>query len=53
MGLLDLLFGNKNEQLQEFITKGAVIIDVRTPGEFQGDHIQGSKIFHYNLCKDK
>lgn len=43
MGLLDLLFGNKNEQLQEFITKGAVIIDVRTPGEFQGGHIQGSK----------
>ena len=43
MGLLDLLFGNKNEQLQEFITKGAVIIDARTPGEFQGGHIQGSK----------
>ncbi len=26
----------------ELVTKGAQIIDVRTPGEFQGGHIKGS-----------
>ena len=44
MGLLDFLgLGNKSESIQEFIEKGAVIIDVRTPGEFAGGHIKGSK----------
>ena len=33
----------KSETIKEFIDKGAVIIDVRTPGEFQGGHIKGSK----------
>lgn len=44
MGLLSMLgFGGKSESVAEFIEKGAVIIDVRTPGEFQGGHIKGSK----------
>ncbi len=44
MGLLDFLgLGNKSESIQEFIEKGAVIIDVRSPGEFAGGHIKGSK----------
>jgi phage shock protein E len=44
MGILDLLgFGNKNKIIQEFIAKGAVIIDVRTPAEFSAGNIQGSK----------
>lgn len=33
----------KSESVKEFMDKGAVIIDVRTPGEFQGGHIKGSK----------
>ncbi len=33
----------KSENIKEFMDKGAVIIDVRTPGEFQGGHIKGSK----------
>jgi len=36
-------FGGKSENIKDFIEKGAVIIDVRTPGEFQGGHIKGSK----------
>ena len=44
MGLLSMLgLGGKSESVVEFIEKGAVIIDVRTPGEFQGGHIKGSK----------
>ncbi len=33
----------KSENIKDFLEKGAVIIDVRTPGEFQGGHIKGSK----------
>ncbi len=36
-------FGGKSESIKEFVDKGAVIIDVRTPGEFQGGHIKGAK----------
>ncbi|WP_264543505.1 MULTISPECIES: rhodanese-like domain-containing protein [Flavobacterium] len=44
MGILDLLgFGNKTNAIQEFAEKGAVIIDVRTTGEFASGHIKGSK----------
>lgn len=44
MGLLSMLgLGSKSQSIQEFTHKGAVIIDVRSPGEFQGGHIKGSK----------
>lgn len=44
MGLLDLLgFGGKSDTLKEFIEKGAVIVDVRTVGEYRNGHIKGSK----------
>ena len=44
MGLLDLLgLGSKSDSIQEFTAKGAVIIDVRTVGEFSSGHIKGSK----------
>lgn len=44
MGLLSMLgFGGKSENIKDFMDKRAVIIDVRTPGEFQGGHIKGSK----------
>lgn len=43
MGLLDLLFGNKQDKIKEFKSRGAIIIDVRTIGEFQQGAIPGSK----------
>jgi rhodanese-related sulfurtransferase len=43
MGILDFLFGNKNKIIKDFATRGAVIIDVRTKGEFSGGAIPGSK----------
>lgn len=43
MGLLDLLFGNKTKMIKEFQTRGAIILDVRTTGEFGQGAIKGSK----------
>ncbi|NQW36682.1 MAG: rhodanese-like domain-containing protein [Flavobacteriales bacterium] len=44
MGLLDLFrnFGNKENMIKEYIEKEAVVIDVRTPMEFQEGHVNGS-----------
>ena len=54
MGLLDFFgLGNKSESIQEFIEKGAVIIDVRSPGEFSGGHIKGSKNIPLNEISSK
>nr|WP_294935235.1 rhodanese-like domain-containing protein [uncultured Flavobacterium sp.] len=44
MGFLDLLgFGTKAEKIQQFVSKNAVIIDVRSPEEFASGHILNSK----------
>ena len=43
MAILDFLFGNKNKIIKDFATRGAVIVDVRTKGEFSGGAIPGSK----------
>lgn len=44
MGLLDILgLGSKSENIKDFVNKGAVIIDVRTVGEFHDGNIKGSK----------
>lgn len=41
MGLFNLFGGGSN--ISEYLDKGAVVIDVRTPGEFQGGHVKGAK----------
>lgn len=44
MGLLNMLgLGAKTNELIEFINKGAIVIDVRTPREYRDGHIIGSK----------
>lgn len=54
MGLLAMLgFGTKTNKIKEFTDKGAVIIDVRTPGEFEGGHIKGSKNISLNTISSK
>ncbi len=41
--LIEKLFGSgNNEELIELLKKGAVIVDVRTPFEFQKGHASGS-----------
>jgi len=54
MGLLDLLgLGSKTESVKDFTDRGAVIIDVRTPGEFQQGHIKNSKNIPLNILSTK
>jgi len=44
MGILNMLgFGNKSENIKDYLEKGAIIVDVRTVGEFREGHISGSK----------
>ncbi|MCG8573933.1 MAG: rhodanese-like domain-containing protein [Flavobacteriales bacterium] len=44
MGFLgNLLKGGGNEKVKEMLQNGAVVVDVRSRGEFQGGHVAGSK----------
>ncbi|QRM89384.1 rhodanese-like domain-containing protein [Lacinutrix sp. WUR7] len=43
MGLFSFLSGNKNDKIKDFQSKGAIIIDVRTKGEYSQGAIPGSK----------
>jgi len=42
-GALKSMFGGGNEAVAEALNNGASIIDVRTPQEFMGGHVAGSK----------
>ena len=54
MGLLDFLgFGNKSKKIAEFIKNDAVIIDVRSVGEFANGHIKGSKNIPLDVISSK
>lgn len=54
MRLLDLLgFGVKNENIKSFSKRGAVIIDVRTVGEFQQGHIKNAKNIPLDILSSK
>jgi phage shock protein E len=41
MGFMEMIFGKKVD-LQEVISSGAVILDVRTKGEYQSGHLRNS-----------
>jgi len=44
MGLLSFLGSrNESEELKDLLERGAIILDVRTPGEFNTGHVVGSK----------
>lgn len=43
MGVLDFLFGNKTKKIEDFKSRGAIIVDVRSKGEYEGGAIPGSK----------
>lgn len=53
MGLLDFLFGNKNNMIKDFQSKGAIIIDVRTTNEYNQGAISGSKNIPLQTIKSK
>ena len=43
MGLLDFLFGNKTKKIEDFQSRSAIILDVRSKGEYDGGAIPSSK----------
>jgi rhodanese-related sulfurtransferase len=54
MGLLSRLgLVGKSENIKDFMDKGAIIIDVRTPQEFQSDHIKCSKNIPLNTIENQ
>ena len=44
MGILDFLFGNQNAKIQEYLKKGAIILDVRTDREFKSGAIKSESL---------
>ena len=42
MGLFSGLFGSSGK-VEDMLSQGAVVIDVRSPGEFRSGHVEGSK----------
>jgi phage shock protein E len=53
MGFFDFLFKNKQKMIDDFISRGAVILDVRTPEEFANGAISGSKNIPLHLITSK
>lgn len=43
MGLLNTLFGKSTNNVEEYVAKNAIIIDVRTIAEYRGGHIKNAK----------
>ena len=53
LNFLKKLFTKDNSAMLQALEKGAVIIDVRNPGEFSKGHIQGSKNIPVNEIRSK
>jgi len=43
MGFLNMLFGNKSKKIKDFTSREAIILDVRSAGEYRNGAIPGSK----------
>lgn len=52
LGIFKKLFGPKTD-FKQLMEEGAVIVDVRTPAEYQTGHIQGSKNIPLDQLKGK
>jgi rhodanese-related sulfurtransferase len=54
MGILSKLFGmGPKADIGQLIKEGAIILDVRTPGEYAGGHIRGSLNIPVDQLKNK
>ncbi len=54
MGLLDFFgFGKRKAMIQEAIKNGAIIVDVRSHGEYQGGHVAGSTNIPLNTIPNR
>lgn len=53
MGVFNFLFGNRKNQVQDYINKGAIILDVRTLKEYNTEHIEGAIHITITELKDR
>ena len=53
MGFFGMFGTDTSETVKDMIARGAVIIDVRTPAEFQGGHVAGSKNYPLQTIANK
>lgn len=53
MSFLSKLFGGSKPSVSDLLHRNAVIVDVRTPGEFAGGHIKKSKNIPLNTISGK
>ncbi|MEL6588438.1 MAG: rhodanese-like domain-containing protein [Bacteroidota bacterium] len=51
--LKKMMGGRESVDLAEWIEKGAVIIDVRSPAEYRGGHVKGSRNIPLNTISTK
>lgn len=45
--------GNSESPIEEYLKDGAVVIDVRTPDEYESGHVKGSKNIVLNVIPGK
>ncbi|MBN8686764.1 MAG: rhodanese-like domain-containing protein [Chitinophagales bacterium] len=53
LGFLQKLFGGTPVDYKELLSRGAIIVDVRSPGEFKTGHINGSKNYPLDTLRGK
>ena len=53
LGFLKKLFGGTSVNYKELLSKGAIIVDVRSTGEYKAGHIPGSKNFPLDNIRSK
>lgn len=53
LGFLKKIFGGSSVNFKELVSNAAVIIDVRSPGEYKDGHINGSLNFPLDNIRSK
>jgi phage shock protein E len=53
LGFLKKIFSGSSVNFKELVSNGAVIIDVRSSGEYKAGHINGSKNFPLDSIRGK
>ncbi len=53
MGFFDFLFKNKRKMIDDFMSRNAIVLDVRTEGEYAMGAIQGSKNIPLQVLNSK
>lgn len=53
LGILKKIFAGKSVNFKELVNNGAIIVDVRTAGEYKSGHIPGSKNYPLDTIRSK